>query len=73
VIEAECKEATLGGMNAYKYVFTHKMGEQVYKQMQVIAVDGAMVYTVQYTATEGEAYNEWLADAESICANFTFR
>ena len=73
VIEAECKETTLGGVNAHKYVFTHKIGEQVYKQMQVIAVDGAMVYTVQYTAPEGEAYNEWLADAEIICANFTLR
>ena len=73
VIEAECGETTLGGVNAYKYVFTHKMGDQVYKQMQVIAVDSSMVYTVQYTAVQGEAYDEWLADAQVICANFTLR
>ena len=73
VIESECGETTLGGVNAYKYVFTHKMGDQIYKQMQVIAVDSAMVYTVQYTAVQGEAYDEWLADAQTICANFTLR
>ena len=73
VIEGECKETTLGGVNAYQYVFTHKMGDIVYKQMQVITVDGGMVYTVQYTAVAGDAYDEWLADAQSICANFTLR
>ena len=65
--------ATLGGINAYKTVFTHKMGDLVYKQMQLIAVDGGMVYTVQYTAVAGEAYDEWVKDFESICANFTLR
>ena len=73
VIEAECAQATLGGMNAQKYVFTHKMGDQLYKQMQLIAVDGGMIYTVQYTALAGEAYDEWKTDVDSICANFTLR
>ena len=73
VLTEECKETSLGGVNAYQYVFTHKIGEQVYKQMQVITVDGGMIYTVQYTAVAGEAYDEWLADAFKICANFTLR
>jgi hypothetical protein len=73
VIEAECTATTLGGINAHKYVFTHKMGEQTYKQMQVIAVDRAMVYTVQYTAPVGEVYDTWLSDADSVVANFTLR
>ncbi len=73
VIEAECAQATLGGMNAQKYVFMHKMGDQLYKQMQLIAVEGGMVYTVQYTAIAGEAYDEWKSDVDSICANFTLR
>ncbi len=74
VIE-ENKETTLGGINAYQYVFTHKVGEQVYQQLQVIATDGTMVYTLQYTAPVGEAYNEWIAsgDVESIRANFVIR
>ncbi len=73
VVTEECKETTLGGVNAYQYVFTHKMGDQIYKQMQVITVNGGMVYTVQYTAVAGEAYDEWLTDVQSICANFTLR
>ena len=75
LIQEECKETTLGGINARQYVFTHKSSGQTYKQLQVIAVDGAMVYVVQYTAVAGEAYDEWIAsgDVASIVANFTLR
>ena len=73
VIEEECKETSLGGVNAYQYVFTHKMGDQTYKQMQVITMDGGMIYTVQYTAVAGEAFDEWLDAVQGICANFTLR
>ena len=73
VIEGECKETSLGGVNAYQYVFTHKMGDQTYKQMQVITMDGGMIYTVQYTAVAGEDFDEWLDAVQGICANFTLR
>jgi len=73
LIEEECAAATLGGINAYQAVFTHEMGGQTYKQMQVIAMDSAMIYTVQYTALMGDAYDEWKSDVSGICANFTLR
>lgn len=72
VIEADCKETTMGGMNAYQVVFTHKMGNDTYKQLQVIAVDKNMVYTVQYTARIAD-YDSNLEDVEMIRANFQLR
>ena len=72
VIEADCKETTMGGMNAYQIVFTHKMGNDTYKQMQVIAVDKNMVYTLQYTAKSAD-YDSNLEDVEMIRANFQLR
>ena len=72
VIEADCKETTMGGMNAYQVVFTHKMGNDTYKQLQVIAVDKNMVYTVQYTAKLAD-YDSNLEDVEMIRANFQLR
>ena len=73
VIEAECKATTLGGMNAYQAVFTRKSAGQTYQQLQVIALQGGMIYTVQYTAVAGEAYNEWITngDVANVIANFT--
>ena len=72
VVEAECKETTMGGMNAYQVVFTHKMGNDTYKQLQVIAVASNMVYTLQYTAKLAD-YDTNTEDVESIRANFTLR
>ena len=72
VVENECKETTMGGMNAYQVVFSHKMGTDTYKQMQVIAVDNNMVYTLQYTAKIAD-YATNLEDVESIRANFQLR
>ena len=71
----EAKSTTLGGINALQYVFTHKIGEQTYKQLQVITTDGSLIYTLQYTAPVGEAYDEWISngDVENIRANFTLR
>ena len=72
VIEAECKVTTMGGMDAYQVVFTHKMGNDTYKQLQVITVDSNMVYTLQYTAKLAD-YDTNLEDVESIRANFQLR
>ena len=72
VVESACKDTTMGGMNAYQVVFTHKMGNDTYKQMQVIAVDSNMVYTLQYTAKLAD-YDTNIEDVESIRANFVLR
>ncbi len=72
VVEGDCKDTTMGGMNAYQVVFTHKMGNDTYKQLQVIAVDQNMVYTLQYTAKLAD-YDANLTDVESIRANFQLR
>ena len=72
VVESACKDTTMGGMNAYQVVFTHKMGNDIYKQMQVIAVDSNMVYTLQYTAKLAD-YDTNIEDVESIRANFALR
>lgn len=71
-VEEGCKETTMGGMNAYQVVFTHKMGNDTYKQLQVIAVNQNMVYTLQYTAKLAD-YDTNLEDVESIRANFQLR
>ena len=72
VVEGDCKDTTMGGMNAYQMVFTHKIGADTYKQLQVIAVDNNMVYTLQYTAKLAD-YDTNLEDVESIRAKFTLR
>ena len=72
VLESTCKETTMGGMNAYQVVFTHKMGNDTYKQLQVIAVASNMVYTLQYTAKLAD-YDTNIEDVESIRANFALR
>lgn len=72
VVENETKETTMGGMNAYQVVFTHKIGNDTYKQLQVIAVDQNMVYTLQYTAKIADFATN-LEDVESIRANFRLR
>ncbi len=72
VVESECGEAVMGGMNAHKYVFTVKKGDTSYKYQQVIVVDDNMVYTVQYTA-EAAAYETYLEDVASVVSNFALR
>ncbi|MBO7342298.1 MAG: hypothetical protein J6U87_06410, partial [Clostridia bacterium] len=72
VVEAECKDTTMGSMNAYQVVFTHKVGDDTYKQLQVIAVDRNMVYTLQYTAKLAD-FDTNLEDVELIRANFQLR
>ena len=62
----------MGGMNAYQIVFTHKMGNDTYKQLQVIAVDKNMVYTLQYTAKLAD-FDSNLEDVDGIRANFQLR
>lgn len=75
VIESECKEAMLGVKKAYQAVYTYKSAGLTYKQMQVIMLESGMIYTVEYTALVGEAYNEWITsgDVSSIAANFMLR
>ena len=72
LVEAECGEAIMGGMNAYKYVFTVKKGESSYKYQQVIVIDNNLVYTVQYTA-DASVYANYLEDVASIVSNFALR
>ena len=72
LVEVDCKDTTMGGMNAYQVVFTHKMGNETYKQLQVFAVDSNMIYTLQYTAKLAD-YDTNIEDVEMIRANFTLR
>lgn len=72
VLDAECGDTELGGIAAKRYVYDAKLGGVTYRYMQVIAVDGNMVYTLTYTATP-DTYATHLEDVESIRANFTFK
>ena len=71
VIE-EGTDTTLGGVNAKKYVFTFKMDGVKYQLMQIIAVEGSMVYTLQYHATETN-YPLHADVADNIRSEFRFR
>ena len=64
-------DTTLGGANAKKYVFTFEMDGVKYQLMQIIAVEGSMVYTLQYHATEVN-YPLHTDVVENIRSNFRF-
>lgn len=68
----EGTDTTLGGVNAKKYVFTFEMDSVKYQLAQVIAVEGGMVYTLQYHATESNYINHTEVFDE-IRSNFRFR
>ncbi len=73
LIEDKCGDATLGGMDAKRYVYEAKLEADVtYRFMQVITVKDLMVYTFTYTA-KADLYDSHLADVDSIVAEFTFR
>ena len=66
------EDATLGGKDAKKYVYTAVLGGNTYRFMEVLCVNGNMVYTLTYTATP-EHFDTYLEDVANICANFRFR
>ena len=68
----ESKDSTLGGVDAKTYVYTAVLGGNTYRFMEVFAVVDNMIYTLTYTATP-EHFETYLADVDSICANFRFR
>lgn len=69
----EGTDTTLGGVNAKRYVFTFEMDGVKYKQMQIIAVEDSVVYTLQYHATEANYANHTDVVENDIRANFRFR
>ncbi len=71
VIE-EGTDTTLGGVNAKKYVFTFEMDGVKYQLMQILAVEGSMIYTLQYHATEA-AYANHTEVVDNIRSNFRFK
>ena len=73
VVEASCKDTTLGGKDAKQYVFTYTLDGVAYEVMQVIVAGGdMMMYTLTYTAVSTK-YAEHLEDVERIRAEFRFR
>lgn len=73
VVEASCKDTTLGGKSAKQYVFTYVLDGVTYESMQIItAASDGMLYTLTYTATS-EKYAEHLDNVEIIRAEFRFR
>lgn len=72
LVEAECGEAIMGGINAQKYVFTMKKGNATYKYQQLIILDYNMAYVLQYTA-ELSVYGNYADDVASIVSNFALR
>ena len=64
--------ATLGGKDAAVFTYTYTLGGAAYKQMQVCAVNGYRIYTLTYTAT-ADLYDTYLAEVQSIVAEFTFK
>ena len=72
LLEEQCGDTTLGGLNAKRYVDEGKLGEEAYRYMQVITVRDTMIYTLTYTA-KTDLYDSHAEDVESIRASFTFR
>lgn len=68
----EGTDTTLGGVNAKKYVFTFEMDGVKYKLMQIIAVEGSIIYTLQYHATEADYANHTEVVENDIRSNFRF-
>lgn len=71
-VSEEGIDTTLGGVNAKKYVFTFEMDGVKYKLMQIIAVEGSVVYTLQYHATEADYANHTDVVENDIRSNFRF-
>ena len=73
IVEASCKDTTLGGKDAKQYVFTYTLDGETYEVMQIIAAGGdMMLYTMTYSALSTK-YAEHLEDVERIRAEFKFR
>ncbi len=72
VILTDGEDTTLGGRNAKRYVYTATLGGNSYKFMQIITADSSYVYTLTYTALP-EHYETYVADVESIRAEFLFK
>lgn len=61
----------LGGIAANKYIYTASVTGVTYKYMQVICIRGGVAYLFTYTVIP-ENFDNHLAEAESIVANFSF-
>ncbi len=72
LLEEQCGDAVLGGIDGKRYVYTASLGGTVYQFMQFYVVQGEMVYTLTYTAKES-VFATHLEDVESIRANFVLR
>lgn len=72
LLEEQCGETTLGGLDGRRYVYKATLGGFVYQLMQIIVVSGNMVYTLTYTAKEA-SFDTHLEDVESIRASFVLR
>lgn len=72
VMDEQCEETTLGGLNAEKYVFVYTLDGVTYEVMQIITSKDDTLYTLTYTA-ESAMYAAHLEEVESIRSNFRFR
>lgn len=72
LVEADCKDTTLGGKNAKQYVFVYAMGDVRYEVMQIITVHGGLVFTMTYTAEETN-YAANLEDVEWVRSEFVLK
>lgn len=73
LVEAECGDTTLAGMEAKRYVYDASLGGTKYRFMQIITVAGnTTVYTLTYTA-KTEQFSTHLEDVEDIRANFALK
>ena len=64
-------KTTLGGLEAYKYVYRAEVTGNVYRFMQIVCLQGGSVYILTYTATD-DAYDDHLSDVNDIVSNFKF-
>lgn len=72
LLDDQCADTTLGGLNAKKYVYVYALGGADYETMQVVVSTNSMIYNLTYTATAA-TYADHLDDVESIISNFAFR
>ena len=64
-------KTTLGGLEAYKYVYRAVVTGSTYRFMQVVCLQAGTVYLLTYTATD-DGYDTYAADVNDIVNNFKF-
>lgn len=71
-LEEDGYAATMGGLDAKKFVFSGTVAGTSYRFMQVLTQRNAVIYTFTFTAP-ADLYDSYSEQAGAILANFKFR